>query len=127
MNHRHQTITKTFAGHVPGAAIPSYDAAIDDVLDEARSPWGGGGISMCVAICGPDGETIYRVESIDGQGEFMGLVSGLRRVGMVDLIHGQSHPQFDAIFAPSPELLARATLLPPAPSQAPAGPTMPRH
>lgn len=110
-----QSITKAFTGHVRGVAVPSFDDSIDDVLDQVRSPWGGGGNCMRVAVCGLDGETIYRVEEVDGMGEWMGLVLGLERLGLVDLTKDRNHPSFDAIFAPSPELLANATALLPAP------------
>lgn len=89
--------------------MPSFDSEVDELLESLRSPWGGGGHTMRVAICGLDAKAIYRVEEVDGLGEWMTLVMGLERIGLEDSTKGTAHALFDAVFVPSGSLQAGAT------------------
>ncbi len=113
-------ISPTFAGYVPGVAIPFYDKIVEEVLESTVSPWGGGGSTSRVAICGPDGTTIYRVDEVEGLGEWMFLVSGLENAGFINTLKNLTRPDFDAIFIPSPQLLEQQPAMPappPSPSE----------
>ena len=89
-----------------GAVVPFYDEAVSDAIERSTSPWGGGGKTMRIGVCTPDGATVYRVHDVSGMGEWIGLVDELLDAGFVDLIDNITHPRYDALFAPSPELLA---------------------
>ena len=99
------------------AAVPFYNELVSEAIERSRSPWGGGGKSMRVGVCTPDGASVYRVHDVSGMGEWMGLVDELLDAGFVDLIANVTHPSYDALFAPTAELLAAT---PPQPANLPS-------
>lgn len=95
-------------GYVHGVKVPFYDTVVSQIIEDCQSPFGGGGNSMRIGVLAEDGETVYRVHVAIGMGEWMEVVSELKESGFIDLIQDKTHPTYDALFAPSPELLAEA-------------------
>lgn len=74
------TITSTY---IAGVAIPTFDTAITDAMNEYEID--GGGNTMNIAIENPGGE-IYRVVTTSGMGAYIHATTDLGDLGLRDLL-----------------------------------------